>query len=122
MIRWNIKSGVPIWRNLQRNRAKYVSDRAITMLFKGEEPRWNLLRGGGKVMDEATNGLTISFVDKDHRAAYMEYEGCPITLSFSKQSNTGIRDTLKEVLIGSMITESMDLHICAEAKGVRKCR
>jgi len=92
------------------------------MLFKEEEPRWHLLRKAGQAMDEATNGLTISFIDKDHRAAYMEYDGCSITLSFSKQSNPGIRDTLKEVLIGSMLTESMDSHICGQAKGVRKCR
>lgn len=72
-------------------------------------------------MDKGSNGLTISFIDKDHRSAYMVYEGCSITLSFSKQSNTSIKDTLKEVLISSMITGSVDPHICVQARGVREC-
>lgn len=54
-------------------------------------------------MDQKKAGLTISFIDRERRAAYMEYDGCSITLNFTKQPNPEIRDFLKEVLITSMI-------------------
>lgn len=59
-------------------------------------------------MDQKKASLSISFVDKEHRAAYLEYDGCPITLSFSKQPNSEIKDCLKEVLIGSIISHTKE--------------
>lgn len=63
-------------------------------------------------MEQKKSGLTISFIDKEHRAAYMEYDGCSITLNFSKQPNPGIKDSLKKVLIASMINRTKESHNC----------
>lgn len=63
-------------------------------------------------MDEKTPSLTVSFIDREHRAAYMEYDGCPITLAFSKQENSGIRESLKEILIGSVLKDTAKSHNC----------
>lgn len=56
--------------------------------------------------------LTVSFIDRDHRAVYMEYEGCSISLAFSKEANDGIRDTLKDILIGTMVSNSGQSQNC----------
>lgn len=56
--------------------------------------------------------LTVSFIDKEHRAVYMEYDGCSISLAFSKEANNGIRDALKEILIGAMVSNSGKSQNC----------
>lgn len=66
-------------------------------------------------MEQKKASLTISFIDQEHRAAYMEYDGCSITLNFSKQPNPGIRDSLKEVLIGSMLNHTKESQNCVSA-------
>lgn len=66
-------------------------------------------------MDQRKAGLTISFIDKERRAAYMEYDGCSITLDFSKQPNHEIKDSLKEILIGSMLNHTKESHNCVRA-------
>lgn len=63
-------------------------------------------------MGQEKTGLTVSFIDKEHRAVYLEYEGCSITLSFSKQSNHEIKDSLKELLIGSMLEHTKESQNC----------
>jgi hypothetical protein len=63
-------------------------------------------------MNQEKTGLTITFIDRAHRAAYMEYDGCSITLNFAKEWNTGIRDSLKEVLIGSIINHAKQSQNC----------
>jgi hypothetical protein len=69
---------------------------------------------GGANMDEKQSGLTITFIDKGHRAAYMEYNGCSITLNFSKERNPEIKDSLKEVLIGSVIHHTKQSQNCID--------
>lgn len=66
-------------------------------------------------MEQKKAGLTISFIDKERRTAYMEYDGCPITLSFTKQSNPEVKDLLKEVLIGSMLNHAKESQNCVSA-------
>lgn len=56
--------------------------------------------------------LTVSFIDREHRAVYMEYDGCSIALAFSKEANNGIRDTLKEILIGAIVSNSGKSQNC----------
>jgi hypothetical protein len=63
-------------------------------------------------MDEKKSELTITFIDKERRAAYMEYNGCSITLNFSKERNPEIKNSLKEVLIGSVIHNTKQSQNC----------
>lgn len=63
-------------------------------------------------MDKKSTGLTVAFIDKEHRTAFMEYDGCSIALAFSKQRNPDIRDSLKEVLISSVINQTAESHNC----------
>jgi hypothetical protein len=53
---------------------------------------------GGASMDEKKSELTITFIDKERRAAYMEYNGCSITLNFSKERNPEIQASYSEVM------------------------
>lgn len=73
-------------------------------------------------MEQNAAGLTISFVDKEHRAAYLEYDGCSITLNFAKEPNPEVKDFLKDVLIGSVIDRTKESHNCVNARGERRCR
>lgn len=56
-------------------------------------------------MEQSNTGLKISFIDKEHRAAYLEYEGCSITLNFAKQSNSKLKGLLKDILIHSVVEQ-----------------
>ena len=57
-------------------------------------------------MEERNPGLCVTFVDRERRNIYMECNGCPITLVFSKEPNEEIRDSLQQILIGSVINQS----------------
>jgi hypothetical protein len=65
-------------------------------------------------MDEKQSGLTITFIDRERRAAYLEYNGCSITLNFSKERNPEIKDSLKEILIGSVIDRTKQSQNCTD--------
>lgn len=63
-------------------------------------------------MEQNKTGLQISFIDKEHRAAYLEYEGCSITLDFAKEPNAEVKGILKDVLIDSILHSQTDSHNC----------
>ena len=66
-------------------------------------------------MEQGKSGLKISFIDKERRAAYLEYEGCSITLNFAREPNTELKGIMKDVLIGSMLHTPTDSHNCLSA-------
>ena len=72
-------------------------------------------------MEKKSSGLAVTFVDRERRAIYLEYEGCSIALAFAKERNDRIRSELKDILIGSVINQSESSHDGKCVRGVRKC-
>lgn len=72
-------------------------------------------------MEKKSTGLTVSFIDKERHAVYLDYGGCSIVLAFNKERNDGIRNNLKDILIGSVINQSKESQNCGSVRGVRQC-
>lgn len=50
--------------------------------------------------------IAVSFVDEGRHKIYLTVDGCPVTVSCTKEDNLDICETIKGILIGSMLDGS----------------